>query len=111
MIDPAEKKRREDAVKPLLASVGRDLPGLAPIMESVVSRYISGETDSLGMAKPPIDPAGKEKRKKAVDYARASVELEGFTLTPEDEAAARRFVDGEIDLQEFVSGTRKQAEK
>jgi hypothetical protein len=29
--------------------------------------------------------------------------LEGFTLSDEDEARTRRFINGEIDLDEFVS--------
>ncbi|MGV2895919.1 antitoxin VbhA family protein [Achromobacter sp. AGC78] len=38
----------------------------------------------------------------AVHYVRASVGLEGFSLSEADEAHARRFIKGEISLQEFV---------
>ncbi|WP_404616336.1 antitoxin VbhA family protein [Rhodanobacter hydrolyticus] len=34
--------------------------------------------------------------------ARASISLEGFALSDDEEAHAQRFVNGEIDLQEFV---------
>lgn len=45
----------------------------------------------------------QRRRQMACDYARASIGLEGFKPSPEDEARAARFVAGEIDLAEFVS--------
>ncbi|RSB97443.1 hypothetical protein EGT31_04275 [Bordetella bronchiseptica] len=42
------------------------------------------------------------RRQSAVNYARASVGLEGFLLSEADEAHAQRFINGEISLQEFV---------
>lgn len=42
------------------------------------------------------------RRQSAVNYARASVGLEGFSLSGADEAHARQFIEGEISLQEFV---------
>ena len=42
------------------------------------------------------------RRQSAVNYARASVGLEGFSLSEVDEAHAQRFIDGQIILQEFV---------
>lgn len=52
-------------------------------------------------AKTPITEAERRRRQAAVDYARASVGLEGFKLSDADLAHARRFVDGEINLEEF----------
>jgi hypothetical protein len=46
--------------------------------------------------------AQRRKRQDAVNFARASVGLEGFRNSPEDEAIAKRFVDGEIDFSEFM---------
>ena len=43
------------------------------------------------------------KRLEAVNFARANVGLEGFTLSEAEEARAHQFVDGEISLVEFVS--------
>lgn len=43
-----------------------------------------------------------QRRQSAVSYARASVGLEGFSLSETDEAHAQRFIDGQISLQEFV---------
>ncbi|WP_439865786.1 antitoxin VbhA family protein [Pseudomonas syringae] len=50
-----------------------------------------------------ISNAEKRRRQVAVDYARASISLEGFTLGPDQEGRARAFVDGELTLAEFVS--------
>jgi hypothetical protein len=52
--------------------------------------------------KSPISEAERQRRKEAVVYARASVGLEGFVLSAADEAHAERFINGEIDLAEFV---------
>jgi hypothetical protein len=47
----------------------------------------------------------RERRQRAVNFARASIGLEGFALSRADEERARRFIDGEIDLPEFVEGS------
>lgn len=52
--------------------------------------------------KPTINAADRKRREEAVNYSRASVGLEGFKLSPADEAHAARFINGEIDLAEFV---------
>lgn len=49
-----------------------------------------------------ITDTERKLRSEAVNYARTSVALEGFKLTSADELHAARFVNGEIDLQEFV---------
>lgn len=47
--------------------------------------------------------AERARRQAAVDYARASLTLEGFTITPELERHALAFVNGELTLVEFIS--------
>ncbi|MBY4897230.1 antitoxin VbhA family protein [Cupriavidus sp. AU9028] len=49
-----------------------------------------------------ISDIERSRREAAVNYARASVGLEGFSLSEADEAHAQRFMTGEISLQEFV---------
>jgi type IV secretory pathway VirB4 component len=49
-----------------------------------------------------ISDTERSRRQSAVNYARASVGLEGFSLSEADEAHAQRFVDGQISLQELV---------
>ena len=49
-----------------------------------------------------ITETERKLRSEAVNYARASVALEGFTLTAADERYGARFIDGEMELSEFV---------
>ena len=62
-------------------------------------RTISVTTHSSSQ---PITEDERKRRKAAVDYARASVGLEGFKLSSDDEKHAERFINGEIDLSDFV---------
>lgn len=49
-----------------------------------------------------ISDTESSRRQSAVNYARASVGLGGFSLSEADEAHAQCFIDGQISLQEFV---------
>ncbi len=49
-----------------------------------------------------ISGAERDRRVAAVNYARASVGLEGFSLSAADEEYAPRFINGDIELEEFV---------
>ena len=53
---------------------------------------------------PAISPAERKRREEAVNYARASVGLEGFKIGKAEEQHARRFINGEIDMPEFLKG-------
>ena len=48
------------------------------------------------------DRDARDKRLQAVNFARASVGLEGFTLSEIDEEQASAYVNGEITLGEFL---------
>lgn len=49
-----------------------------------------------------ISDVQRGRREAAVDYARASISLQRFSLRTSDEAHAQRFINGEINLTEFV---------
>ncbi|MES2531747.1 antitoxin VbhA family protein [Paracidovorax wautersii] len=49
-----------------------------------------------------ISEAEKARRRKAVDVARGNIGLSGFKISEAHEAHAQRYVDGEIDLAEFL---------
>lgn len=51
-----------------------------------------------------ISATERARRIAAVKYAQASIGLEGLHLSDDDGAHARRFVDGDITLAEFISG-------
>lgn len=52
---------------------------------------------------PTTDDQARAARQKVIDFARASVGLEGFTLSPEVETINRRFIDGELTGGEHVA--------
>ncbi|MEN9868757.1 MAG: hypothetical protein RL748_4347 [Pseudomonadota bacterium] len=54
------------------------------------------------LTKSNIPPDEQRKRQAAVNFARASVGLEGFQLAPDTESIAQRFINGEIDFNEFM---------
>ncbi len=54
---------------------------------------------------PEISAEEKAARRQAVEYAQASVALEGLKQTDEAIAYAQRFIDGEIDLDEYLATT------
>ncbi len=49
-----------------------------------------------------ISDAERDRRAAAVNNARASVGLAGFSLSGADEAHAQHLIDGEVSLNEFV---------
>ena len=63
---------------------------------------MAGEGKCGVQRRQAISDAERSRREGAVNYARASVGLEGFSLSEANEAHARRFIAGEISLQEFV---------
>jgi hypothetical protein len=52
---------------------------------------------------PKISDAERAKRQEAIDYARASVRLEGFILSAECEALAARYINGDITRKELTA--------
>ena len=57
------------------------------------------------IVRPQADISAEERarRKAAIDYARGSVRLEGFVVSPEVEAMNRRYSDGEITRAELTA--------
>lgn len=53
-------------------------------------------------ANDAISAAERRRRESAVNFARSSIGLEGFKPSKADEAHARRFINGEIQLADFV---------
>ena len=51
----------------------------------------------------PITAEERQRRLEAINYARASVELEGIKLSKEWEEHALRFINGEIDMPTFMT--------
>lgn len=50
-----------------------------------------------------VTDAERQRRLDAVNYARVSLALEGFTLSAEEEHRAQAFVSGMITIAEFIA--------
>lgn len=48
-----------------------------------------------------ISPEEQQRRIDEVNYARGSMRLEGFILSPSVEDLNRRYIDGELTSEEF----------
>lgn len=55
-------------------------------------------------ARPVISDEERRRRKAAVQQAFASVQLEGFVVTEQEQRRGQAFIDGKMTLQEFVTG-------
>lgn len=55
---------------------------------------------------PLVSPEERARRQDAVNTARASVGLEGFRLSADEEQRAARYIDGQMSLEEFVGRPR-----
>lgn len=79
----------------------------AQVLRELMRNYVSessrqsriSETDNT------ISPAERRRREKAVAFARGSLSLEGFTPSVADEALARQFISGAIELAEFTQAS------
>lgn len=57
----------------------------------------------IAPVRPKIGVEERARRKKAVDYARASVRLEGLIVSAFAEELNRRYIDGEITRKELTA--------
>ena len=76
----------------------------AQVLRELMRAYVS-QTRERAAGRPANDivsAAERQRRENAVSFARASVGLEGFKPSKQEEAHARRFINGEIQLAEFV---------
>lgn len=74
----------------------------AQVLRDFMREYVE-RSWSRAPARPLISPSERKRREDAVNYGRSSVGLEGFKLSKADEKHAQRFINGEIDLPEFVT--------
>lgn len=58
-----------------------------------------------------ISPAERAKRLAAANFARGSVRLEGFIVSPEADALQEQYVNGEITSEEVILGLDKLYKK
>ncbi|TCK90839.1 hypothetical protein B0G74_4650 [Paraburkholderia sp. BL9I2N2] len=84
---------------------------MAGIEDLPVQQRESEEGSAAKPASRTISDAERRKRKKAIDFARASLGLSRFKVGGECDALALRYVNGEIELAEFVEISRTRASR
>jgi len=75
----------------------------AQVLRELMRAYIAQmHTRGHRPAKDAISAAERRRREAAVNFARASVGLEGFKPSKAAETGARQFIKGDIQLADFV---------
>ena len=74
------------------------------LMSSHIEPPLQTPSHQQTAKKPALSAAERQRRIEAANYARASMGLEGFTLSAEAEKHLLRHINGEIDMAEFVMG-------
>lgn len=63
------------------------------------------------IVRPKISEEERKRRQEASDFATANVELSGFKFTEEEKEGFKRYINGEVDLQEFIDEGLEEAKK
>ena len=75
----------------------------AQVLREFMRAFVNEARERKSAAANDALSAGERRRREnAVNFARSSVGLEGFKPSKAEEAHARRFINGEIQLAEFV---------
>ena len=83
------------------AATDRDHRPASQVLEELMRGYVDRDPASVAAA-GTIDAVERQRRQDAADFALANIALEGFRPSAEHEASTRRFVDGEIELSEYL---------
>ena len=79
----------------------------AQVLREFMRAYVNRSRErSHSSANAAISPAESRRREAAVTFARASVGLEGFKPSKAAETGARQFIEGDIQLADFVQVKR-----
>ena len=92
----------------------RDHRPAAQVLREFMRRYVQEDRERVAAQRASgvvIDAAARLKRQDAVNFARASVGLEGFKLTDEYEALTQRFINGEIEFSDLTQAVDEQARR
>jgi hypothetical protein len=75
----------------------------AQVLREFMRDYVTQSRErGNSQANDLVSPAESRRREAAVNFARASVGLEGFKPSKAAETRARQFIKGEIQLADFV---------
>lgn len=75
----------------------------AQVLRELMRAYVNQSRERIsGPVNAAISATEKRRREAAVNFARASTGLEGFTPSEAAETGARQFIRGDIQLADFV---------
>jgi hypothetical protein len=75
----------------------------AQVLREFMRAYVTEARERQNApANDAISAAERRRRENAINFARSSVGLEGLKPSGAEEYHARRFINGEIELAEFV---------
>ena len=84
------------------AAAAEDRPS-AQLLREFMRAYVNQSKQKLlTSANDNVSPAEKRRREQAVNFARASVGLEGFKPSQTAEASARQFINGRVNMAELA---------
>lgn len=63
--------------------------------------------DGVRQGRSLISDEERAERLRAIETARASIFLEGFSVGPEIDALDQRFIDGELSMDELIAATKR----
>jgi hypothetical protein len=78
----------------------------AQVLREFMRGYVASANPA---AAPQISTDEQQARQKAVGFATASVGLEGFKLSEDDQELAARYVSGELDIESFIATAIEQS--
>jgi hypothetical protein len=106
MKNDTERLRRK-CVTALRATFAIDDALIAPEDLAWEERYIAGTASRADLLlQAPVYAKACRNRESAVNFARASLGLEGLTPTIAEQVRARNFINGEISLADFMAADR-----
>lgn len=79
---------------------------LDEVMQEMMQAYLARARNASPEHTDEQRQTQQSLRQQAVDFARASVGLEGFTPSESAEMFAAQYVNGEIDIVDFVHATK-----
>jgi len=80
------------------------------VLREFMKTYVNqARVRGLSTVDDAVAPAESRRRERAANFARASVGLEGFTPHRADEELSRRYVAGEISIEDAIKAINESA--
>lgn len=87
-----------------MKAVEQNQKSIDQVLSELMTEYVDRTQTNL----PGISSDERIRRGKALAFAQASVELEGFKVTEEYKIQAQRFINGEIEFEDLTKSVHEQ---